>query len=687
MKKFKDIKAIKINPEPAKGKNVDPGQLGQYSAKYQVSEGGASLNQYLSSRGINPNFVSTATKIAHSKSSQFLKWQKDHMRNLRIEETDKKDMICMDIPLLIRVLEFTREDMKSDIQLHNMVERLINMRDNVPLDMTHYDAITSNLVKEETELEKKASKYDFTKTKSGKPAPKQTKPFRMGNEPIGKMKEEVEHLNEDETLKAIANKHGMKYHPGTYGANMSHPTKGYVNVNRYGEWGHYKQGRFDRGHGLATAHGDSSQHFKDLDKHLSTLKEEVLNEVKKPRTTALEKWRKAAAERENKHNQTKTKGMEDAITKLSQHLNKEEVELEEATGYEKTLKTTTYTPYKSHKGIEVSSKKAKTPKNLHQKYGEDYHIYHGTTKNKNGTGKEKSFVVHDRPLDVKFMHKHSDEEKEAILHHLNKNKHLDTSAFHKSQIPEEIELDEQINEVLSKDASAGDWIHDFVHSKNPKFAGKSTAERKKMALGAYYGKQNEENVEESVEDILKAVRGDKELIHKVSVNGQVKSTHRNKDSAKSVASALKSKFPHLKIAVHSIHEDMWQDPQAATQTPADGANGGNQVADRKRQMSKSARMIKSLYKRKGVVKEDMYDHEKEDKSVATYGKKPKMDQTDKKDSFGENKPQAAATLSGGTTLTGVKRDSIEIDPLMRNRPGQPDISKKSGKKEDNKNDK
>ena len=56
----------------------------------------------------------------------------------------------------------------------------------------------------------------------------------------------------------------------------------------------------------------------------------------------------------------------------------------------------------------------------------------------------------------------------------------------------EQELDEALNEVLSKDASAGDWIHDFVHSDNPKFAGKSKAERKKMALGAYYGKQNEE---------------------------------------------------------------------------------------------------------------------------------------------------------------------------------------------------
>jgi hypothetical protein len=55
----------------------------------------------------------------------------------------------------------------------------------------------------------------------------------------------------------------------------------------------------------------------------------------------------------------------------------------------------------------------------------------------------------------------------------------------------EEQLDEMLNEVLGKDATAGDWIHDFVHSDNPKFAGKSKAERKKMALGAYYGKQNE----------------------------------------------------------------------------------------------------------------------------------------------------------------------------------------------------
>ena len=58
---------------------------------------------------------------------------------------------------------------------------------------------------------------------------------------------------------------------------------------------------------------------------------------------------------------------------------------------------------------------------------------------------------------------------------------------------EEAILDEMINEVMAKDASAGDWIKDFTDSENPKFAGKSKKKRKEMALAAYYSKKNEED--------------------------------------------------------------------------------------------------------------------------------------------------------------------------------------------------
>jgi hypothetical protein len=50
---------------------------------------------------------------------------------------------------------------------------------------------------------------------------------------------------------------------------------------------------------------------------------------------------------------------------------------------------------------------------------------------------------------------------------------------------------DMINEVLTKSTPAGEWIKDFVDSDNPKFAGKSAAKRKEMALAAYYAKQNE----------------------------------------------------------------------------------------------------------------------------------------------------------------------------------------------------
>ena len=52
---------------------------------------------------------------------------------------------------------------------------------------------------------------------------------------------------------------------------------------------------------------------------------------------------------------------------------------------------------------------------------------------------------------------------------------------------------QMVNEVLNKMTPLETWIDDFVHSKNAKFAGKSTAERIKMAKGAYYAAQRHES--------------------------------------------------------------------------------------------------------------------------------------------------------------------------------------------------
>ncbi len=54
-------------------------------------------------------------------------------------------------------------------------------------------------------------------------------------------------------------------------------------------------------------------------------------------------------------------------------------------------------------------------------------------------------------------------------------------------------LGDSLNEVLSKSATASDWIHDFVKSDAPQFKGKSKKQRIKMALGAYYASQQKES--------------------------------------------------------------------------------------------------------------------------------------------------------------------------------------------------
>jgi hypothetical protein len=116
--------------------------------------------------------------------------------------------------------------------------------------------------------------------------------------------------------------------------------------------------------------------------------------------------------------------------------------------------------------------------------------------------------------------------------------------------------------------------------------------------------------------------------------------------------------PHLQVP---IPEDVG-DPQAAIK--------GVPVPE------SMAKRIKAIYKKK--VTEDTYDSEKDDKygQNPTFGKKPviqKPENAKKTENIDNVKTKAAAVLTGGTTLTGQKRDSIQIDPELNNpRPGQSD---------------
>ena len=81
----------------------------------------------------------------------------------------------------------------------------------------------------------------------------------------------------------------------------------------------------------------------------------------------------------------------------------------------------------------------------------------------------------------------------------------------------------ELDEKITKKTSAGEIISDFEKSKNPKFAGKSKEERKKQALGAYYGMHPEKsNKEESVKRDDKAERAGKRVAKDIEYDEKVK---------------------------------------------------------------------------------------------------------------------------------------------------------------------
>jgi hypothetical protein len=63
------------------------------------------------------------------------------------QEENKMDVITVDVPLFIRLLEFAREDATDDMKLHSITEKLIEMcADGDIMTMEQYDDIVSDKV-------------------------------------------------------------------------------------------------------------------------------------------------------------------------------------------------------------------------------------------------------------------------------------------------------------------------------------------------------------------------------------------------------------------------------------------------------------------------------------------------------------------------------------------------------------
>ena len=61
-----------------------------------------------------------------------------------MEQFNPSDKVTIDIPLFIRLLEYAREDAKTDMDLHNVAEKAISLSETgKTLTMAEYDTLVA----------------------------------------------------------------------------------------------------------------------------------------------------------------------------------------------------------------------------------------------------------------------------------------------------------------------------------------------------------------------------------------------------------------------------------------------------------------------------------------------------------------------------------------------------------------
>ena len=60
--------------------------------------------------------------------------------NILLEETNPEDVVHLDVPLFIRLLQFAREDAQADVDLHFLADNAIRLSaEGQVLNMDHYN--------------------------------------------------------------------------------------------------------------------------------------------------------------------------------------------------------------------------------------------------------------------------------------------------------------------------------------------------------------------------------------------------------------------------------------------------------------------------------------------------------------------------------------------------------------------
>lgn len=70
------------------------------------------------------------------------------------------DIVQLDVPLFIRLLELAREDIKQDADIHDLAQRVIELSKKGPVDMAHYNDIVNFMQKQGKSISKDEDFYN-----------------------------------------------------------------------------------------------------------------------------------------------------------------------------------------------------------------------------------------------------------------------------------------------------------------------------------------------------------------------------------------------------------------------------------------------------------------------------------------------------------------------------------------------
>jgi hypothetical protein len=579
------------------GHTADPKERMEESENLDEAGTGL-LMSYIKAKGLDPRLMDGNQKASYSRSSEFQKFKNRHVKEVsgmgergddwneekkpkakKVQEAvDEKDTVTMDIPLLIRVLEYAREDAKTDMDLHKVVENLINMRGQGALSMDMYNKIVA--IKEEIEKIDELSKGTLTSyatkaradasnlSKQGDAASKRTSSKSMQTALDKFRKATKRHMGAASAESKARLKEGSDDNIGKPAALMKPSAAGMAAAKKN------IQTQADRNvMGQAKIAGAVPS---------QSVREEKLDELKKQSDTqeldsviAREDLRKWFSKTDPEGGWKRINSKGEAIGPCAREPGEPKPK---CMSNEKRAKLS-----KKERAAAVAAKRKHDPvADRPSKGGKPVNVSNF------GKGKLGEDVVDEACWDT---HKQEGMKKKG-----------------NRMVPNCVPKNEEVEQV---------------NEKNSPTNSKLWARAKSMARSKF------------------------DVYPSAYANGWASKWYKSKGGG---WRATKEDV-ELQEGIYGIEDS----PMSATNSVKAMESAGR----RKKEMSKSARMIKAIYKKKNV-KETMYDWEKSEK-----GAKP------------TDEPTAKVIMKGGTTMTGKPRDTIEIGPVLRTKLNSPAGNKPS----------